>query len=72
MKSENLPDMLRVEEAAAVLWITRSRVYEAAAVFQHTGGAAGIPSIRIGQCLQVPKRPSWRGSTAQLGDFGAA
>jgi len=34
MDLENLPDMLRVEEAAAVLRISRSRAYDEVAVFQ--------------------------------------
>ena len=72
MNLENLPDMLRVEEAAAVLRISRSRAYEEVAAFQHTGGAAGLPSIRIGRSLRVPKRALLAWIDAQLGDFHAA
>jgi predicted DNA-binding transcriptional regulator AlpA len=57
MDIETLPDMLRVEEAAAVLRISRSRAYDEVAAFQRTGGREGLPSIRIGtRCLRVPKR----------------
>ena len=55
MDIDSLPDMLRVDEAAAVLRISRSRAYEEVNVFLHTGGGAGLPSIRIGS-LRVPKR----------------
>ncbi len=69
---ENLPDMLRVEEAAKVLRISRSRAYDEVAIFQHTRGASGLPSIRIGRCLRVPKRALLAWIDAQLGDFDAA
>ena len=55
MNLDTLPDMLSVEEAAKVLRISRSRAYEEAAIFQRTNGA-GLPSIRIGRSLRVPKR----------------
>jgi excisionase family DNA binding protein len=55
MGINQLPDMLTVEEAAKVLRISRSRAYEAVATFQRTGGAEGLPSIRIGRSLRVPK-----------------
>jgi len=56
MNLDTLPDMLSVEEAATVLRISRSRAYEEAAIFQRTNGGAGLPSIRIGRSLRVPKR----------------
>jgi excisionase family DNA binding protein len=56
MDLEDLPEMLRVEEAAQALRISRSRAYEEAAAYQRTGGATGMPSIRIGRSLRVPKR----------------
>jgi hypothetical protein len=56
MDIEALPYMLRVDEAAALLRISRSRAYEEVGVFQRTHGADGLPSIRIGRCLRVPKR----------------
>jgi hypothetical protein len=46
MDLDTLPDMLRVEEAAAVLRISRSRAYDEVATFQRTRGAEGLPSIR--------------------------
>jgi predicted DNA-binding transcriptional regulator AlpA len=56
MNIDSLPDMLRVDEAAAVLRISRSRAYDEVAIFRRTGGAEGLPSIRIGRSLRVPKR----------------
>ena len=67
MGLDELPDMLRVEEAATVLRIGRSAAYEAVAVFQATGGAEGIPAIRIGRSVRVPKRALLRWIEAQLG-----
>ena len=56
MDIETLPDMLRVEEAAAVLRISRSSAYDEVALFQRTGGREGLPSIRVGaRSLRVPK-----------------
>ena len=72
MDIENLPDMLRVDEAAAVLRISRSRAYDEVAAFQRSHGAEGLPSIRIGRCLRVPKRALLAWIDAQLGTTDAA
>jgi hypothetical protein len=69
---EDMPAMLRVEEAAKVLRISRGRAYDEVAVFQRTGGSSGIPSIRIGRSLRVPKHALVAWIDAQLGDFHAA
>jgi hypothetical protein len=37
------------------------------AVFQATGGAEGIPAIRIGRSVRVPKRALLRWIDGQLG-----
>jgi excisionase family DNA binding protein len=71
MGLDELPDMLRVDEAATVLRIGRSAAYEAVAVFQATGGAEGIPAIRIGRSVRVPKRALLRWIEAQLGAAAA-
>ena len=68
----DLPEMLRVEEAAAVLRISRSTAYDGVAVFQRTGGAAGLPSIRIGRCVRVPKAALLAWIDEQLGGSDAA
>jgi excisionase family DNA binding protein len=55
MTFDDAPEMLRVEEAAQLLRISRSSAYEAVATFQASGGRDGIPSMRIGRSLRVPK-----------------
>lgn len=72
MEIEALPDMLRVDEAAAVLRISRSRAYDEVAAFQRTGGNEGLPSIRIGRTLRIPKRALLEWIDAQLGGPHAA
>ena len=72
MDIDTLPDMLRVDEAAAVLRISRSRAYDEVAAFQRTGGVEGLPLIRIGRTLRVPKRALLAWIEAQLGSTDAA
>jgi excisionase family DNA binding protein len=72
MELEQMPEMLRVDEAAAVLRISRSCAYDEIATFERTAGAEGLPAIRIGRCLRVPKRALLAWIDAQLGDFDAA
>ena len=47
--------MLTVEQAAALLGIGRRLAYELAARFEQSGGAEGLPVIRLGRCLRVPR-----------------
>jgi hypothetical protein len=68
MKFEELPEMLRVEEAAELLRISRSRAYAEVGLYQSTDGASGLPSIRIGRTLRVPKRALLRWIDAQLSE----
>ncbi|MCP4380633.1 MAG: helix-turn-helix domain-containing protein [Hyphomicrobiales bacterium] len=72
MDIESLPDMLRVDEAAEVLRISRSRAYDEVAVYQRSGGLEGLPSIRIGRSLRVPKRALLEWIDAKLGGADAA
>lgn len=52
---EALPFMLTVPEAAKLLGIRRTLAYKLLRRFIETGGAEGIPVIRIGRCWRVPR-----------------
>jgi hypothetical protein len=47
--------LLTVEEAASVLRIGRSLAYQLAREYDATGGVSGLPVIRLGGCLRVPR-----------------
>ena len=49
------PDFLTVEEAGAVLRFSRGKAYELAREYLATGGASGMPVIRFGRLLRVPR-----------------
>jgi excisionase family DNA binding protein len=72
MDIDHLPEMLTVEEAASILRISRSRAYEAVTTYQRTAGADGLPVIRIGRSLRVPRRSLLAWIDAQLGGDHAA
>ena len=55
MLLDECPDLLRVGEAAAVLRVSRSTAYTYAKQFELTGGREGLPVIRVGRSLRVPK-----------------
>lgn len=50
----SVPACLTVEEAAAVMRIGRGSAYAGVNEFLDSGGAAGIPAIRIGRKIRVP------------------
>ncbi|MDP9388140.1 MAG: helix-turn-helix domain-containing protein [Actinomycetota bacterium] len=50
-----LPDVLTVEEAAAILRIGRSAAYALARRYRATGGREGLPVIELGRHLRVPR-----------------
>jgi excisionase family DNA binding protein len=52
---EDRPRFLRVEEAAAILRISRSAAYEQANIWLATGGRCGLPAVRLGRSIRVPR-----------------
>jgi hypothetical protein len=46
---------LTIEEAARVLRIGRSLAYQLAREYEWSGGVSGLPVIRVGGCLRVPR-----------------
>ncbi|MCU1393490.1 MAG: hypothetical protein JWM34_1918 [Ilumatobacteraceae bacterium] len=49
------PDFLTVEEAGAVLRLGRTTAYRLARKFLATNGADGIPTVRYGKQMRVPR-----------------
>lgn len=50
-----LPLLLTVDEAARVLRIGRSHAYNLTKQYETSGGTTGVPVIRLGDLLRVPK-----------------
>lgn len=55
MTPEAPPDVLTVEEAAQILRIGRNSAYGLARRWIDSGGEEGLPAIRLGRCLRVPR-----------------
>jgi hypothetical protein len=49
------PLLLTVEEAAGLLRIGRSLAYELARQYEASDGREGLPVMRLGSCLRVPR-----------------
>jgi excisionase family DNA binding protein len=45
---------LRVEDAARLLRISRTSAYALARQWFHSGGANGLPAVRIGRSIRIP------------------
>lgn len=50
-----MPEVLTVEEAAALLRIGRSCAYALARQWRATGGRTGLPVVELGRYLRVPR-----------------
>jgi hypothetical protein len=59
-----LPNFFTVEEAAEIVRIGRTLAYQQAARYEATGGAEGLPVVRIGRLLRVPRArlEAWAGA----------
>ncbi len=73
---DGLPLVLGVEEAAEVLRIGRTLAYALTKRYGATGGVDGLPVIRLGGCLRVPRwallELALNGRTVALGEPDAA
>jgi excisionase family DNA binding protein len=49
------PAFVRVREAAVILGISKSAAYELANAWLATEGGAGLPAVRLGRCILVPR-----------------
>lgn len=52
---QELPAFLRVEEVARILRISRSAAYELANAWLATDGESGLPAVRLGRSLRIPR-----------------
>lgn len=64
----SLPDFLTVEEAARILRIGRTAAYEQTRRFEESDGREGIPVIRVGRLIRVPRAALERWHGAPLSD----
>jgi excisionase family DNA binding protein len=49
------PAFLKIEEAARILSISRSAAYALAKAWLDSGGRYGLPAVRVGRLLRVPR-----------------
>ncbi|MGH8912183.1 MAG: helix-turn-helix domain-containing protein [Acidimicrobiia bacterium] len=56
MISDVLPVFLKVEEAARILRISRTSAYELANQWLASEGRVGLPVVRLGRSLRVPRK----------------
>ncbi len=52
---DELPEVLTIEEAAKVLRISRGAAYALARQWLDSGGREGLPVVRLGRTLRVPR-----------------
>ncbi len=49
------PDFLTVEEAARIFRVGRTAAYEQARLWEETNGERGLPVVRFGRLMRVPR-----------------
>lgn len=54
-KTDDLLEVLTIEEAARALRISRGVAYSLAREWRTTGGRSGLPVIELGRSLRVPR-----------------
>jgi excisionase family DNA binding protein len=54
--TEGIPDFLTVVEAARILRIGRTSAYQLAQQWLYSDGRNGLPVVRVGRQLRVPRR----------------
>lgn len=54
-ETDTAPEVLTIDEAAAILRISRNAAYAAAREWRATGGKTGLPCIEIGRTLRVSR-----------------
>ncbi len=72
---EVLPLVLTIDEAAAVLRISKAAAYEQARIWRETDGRDGLPVIKVGRSLRVPRwavEDKLRCQSVRAGAVGAA
>ena len=52
---DDLPILLKVDEAMRVLRIGRSKAYEMTTLYETSGGLKGLPCLRMGDVLRIPR-----------------
>ena len=52
---DEYPLLLTIDEAAGLLRIGRSLAYDLARLYEQTDGRLGLPVMRLGSCLRVPR-----------------
>jgi len=55
VSNDDIPALLTVLEAAAILRIGRTTAYQLAHEYRRTNGVSGLPVVRVGKQLRVPR-----------------
>lgn len=55
MDDQQLADFMTIDQAAAALQIGRTAAYDLARLYNASGGTDGLPVVRVGRQLRVPR-----------------